>query len=458
MADETRILVYGGTPLIDLFAVPLSAAGKVETFSGQKAGKHDLLVLDAGSLSAADFHKASHAAKASLDANKPVLVLTPNENHKAVLAAAGALHTYPTSPSVALLIEPRRDKNGRLRLWLAEQYAPVGGHMVRTTGSGRKDAGDEVSDSFEGATRSLPTITEIEKFVQRVRSAVTGLQSGQLTADSSNGPSNPPANIPAGLYDVTPVNLYYALVAAGSASNGYTPPTGSLTFEGVAYIGVYYDNTSFNTPVQWLLIENSGLYYTAGLEANDSTHIGWSIGELAINGQSISGPSLATKQSSPNNVNGQTTYESSTSFSVGLSAGTDGLSANASYTIGSSVSNSVSDWGIVQSAPNVWQFAQATPYNGATPPGSFPSGAAGSDGVASLPAISIGSFAYNAQTVWQQLPATNVNGSVSYGFYLQAFFTYSSETGKSWSASCWNYNWNISQNWSLNWASAWPSS
>ncbi|MDP9191864.1 MAG: hypothetical protein M3P06_09210 [Acidobacteriota bacterium] len=457
MADQSRLLVYSSGPLIDLFAAPLSAAGEVDTFDGsQKAAKYDLLVLDAGSLAAADFEDGAVAAKAALDSNTPVLVLSPTDHHKSVLAAAGALRHYPNGDSVGLLIEPRRDAGGTLRFALAEQYAPDAGvgRLTRTEGSGgRRKNDDAEEDAFEVPGRPAPTITEMERFIERVRGSVAALQSGPIEARTGNGPNDPPATIPAGLYDVTPVNFYHPISAGGGPKLGYKPPDGSLTFEGTAYIGAYYDNTSFNKPVQWLIIEHSGLFYTAGLEVNDSTHRGWSIAMLQINGEAISNSSLATRQSAPNNVNNETTYRSETSFSVGVSAGTAGLGVNTNYTIGSSVSNSISDWSITQSSPNIWQFAQATPYDGAQQTG-LPAGAAGSGGVAGLPTISVGSLAFDAQTVWQHLPATSDTQEVTYRFVTNSRFTYST-TGKSWQAFSWNYIYQFSRKYTINWAAAW---
>ncbi|HYR29759.1 MAG TPA: hypothetical protein VEU30_14920 [Thermoanaerobaculia bacterium] len=463
MADQPRLLVCSGGPLIDLFAAPLSAAGEVETFDGsQKAETYDLLVLDAGSLSAADFESGATSAKGALDANKPVLVLSPTDQHKSVLAAAGALRHYPNGDSVALLIEPRRDADGTLRFALAEQYAPDAGvgRLTRTEGSGGRGKNDEAEgDVFVVPGRPAPTITEVERFIERVRGSVAALQSGPIEAGTGNGPNNPPANIPASLFDVTPVNLFQPFTAGGGIKSGYTPPPGSLTFEATVYIGVYYDNISFNEPVQWLIIEHSGAFYTGPLEANDSTHIGWSIAMLRIDGQAISSHNLVNRQSAPHNVNNQTTYRNDTSFSVGVAAGTSGLDTTVTYTILSSVSSAISDWSIKQSEPNVWQFAQATPYDGAQTTGlpTAPTGAAGPGGVVGLPAISVGSLAFNTQTVWQHLPATDSSQQVSYDFETYSRFTFSDKTGKSWHAWSWLFTYPFSKTHTINWAAAWPT-
>jgi hypothetical protein len=453
---KPRFLLYGG-PLEDLFSAALEPHGTLSTADGDRsAAEYDLLVLHSPTIPADRFGVAVAAARSALDADKPVLVLSPNVATKAALAAQGALTSYPQGSSVALLIEPRRHASGQLSVVLSEQYAPnqLGGTLTRTLGG---ENVEETVDVFPLDPPASPTIMDLEKFVARVRSAVVTGRSGGQRFSAGDG-VNPPGNIPAGLFSVTPVNLYYPVSPGGWTQQGYTCPTATLYFEGTVSIGVYYDNLSFNTPVQWLFVDHSGLYYTNGLVANDNTHIGWSIGYLQIQGEDISSPTITTKTSSPNNVNNQSQYTTGTSFTVGVSAGTDGLGVNASYTISSSVTQNISDWGILQNSPNWWVFWQQVPYDGRPPGGSFPSGAAGSDGVnQGLPTISQGSLAYETQTAWMQQPATNQNSSVFYSYYWNAFFTYSSETGKSWSAYCWYPNYGANQTYTIGWSAAWPS-
>ncbi|HEU4887399.1 MAG TPA: hypothetical protein VFV49_05890, partial [Thermoanaerobaculia bacterium] len=319
MSNEVRFLVVRGGPLGDFFETLLSGAGTLVTFDGsQKTEDYDLLVLDGGSLSASAFEKGATAAKAALDANKPVLILTPTTDHKDVLAAAGALRAYPRGGSVALLIEPHRNADDKLSLWLAEQYAPDAGNgrLYRTVGGAGhdEDAAAATSDVFEVQAPSLPSTTGIAPFIERLRGAVSALKAGRLLASASKGPKDPPPDIPSDLYDVTPVNLFYEIKITEHTNPGWFP-TGAVRLEGTAYIGVYYDNLH-NTPLQWLLIEHSGLFYTGGMEDDDEGGRGWSLGALHIEGPNISSQALATHLSSPNNVNGVRTYSSGTSFTV----------------------------------------------------------------------------------------------------------------------------------------------
>lgn len=455
-------LVYSKSGVKNIAFEELSANGKIIKGNGsQNVAEHDLLVFDGNSYTANELKDLAKYAKDALDSNTPVLILGSTKAHKSALSSMGALGSYIEEDSAALYIEPRYDANGNQRIALAEQFFPNSNQAKFTRSVGQFDNGKSVSLAEPVVLKVetlVPTVLDYAKFLKRVKGSVETLSSGvKLSQTDDTAPNNPPGNIPSGLYDVTPVTMYWSWAPGGAPASGYTPPAGSITLEGLVTIGVYYDNKSFNSPVQWLLIEHSGLYSTAGLEANDNTHIGWSVGALSIDGQNISSKTMVSKQSSPNNVNGQTQYTSGTEFSVGISAGTDGLSANASYTISSSQTSSIMDWTIVQSDPNTWNFAQSVPYNGNNKPGSFPNGAAGSGGVAALPPISVGSLAFDTQSVWAQLPATQTNISVPYSFAANSFFTYADATGKSWHAWCWTYAVTFNQTYAVNFSNAWPS-
>jgi len=459
MTTDPRFLIYRQGKLEEVFSEHLLRHGELVDHDGsQKPQDFELLVLDGNTLTPDELARHTADIRAALEGNRPVLVLKPTLAHKLVLAKAKILRHYMQDGSLALLIEPRRDKANKLRVGLAEQLPNATGRLTRATAHQRRDGTVREGPVDEFLIGESP-ITEagLSRFIQRVKKVVAAGASGQVLAlgDSDSSPSSPPSNIPAGLYDVTPITLYQLYSPTGGTFSGYTTPQGSITLEGLVTIGVYYDNTSYNTAVQWLIIEHSGLYYTSGLQANDTQHIGWSIGALQIAGQSISSSTLVTRQSSPNNVVNQTSYTSSTQFTVGVSAGTDGLSANASYSIGSSQTSTVADWSIVQNAPNNWTFAQASPYNGLS--SGFPSGAAGSSGVVGLPAISSGSLAYCTQTVWVQNPASQQNINVSYTYTLGTWFIYEYETGKGWHAHSWHGYPSYNPTYTIDFSAAWPS-
>ena len=454
-----QILVHKKRPLHELFAAPLSSEGElIDLEAGHDPGKFDLLVLDAYSIHPFEFAESARYAKQALDADKPVLVLRPSSSHKVVLADAGALGTYPTGESTALLIEPWRDAQGKLRLALAEQYPPSAGrsHLVRTIARNGGNDAQNVVDEFEAVLPQLPTPDEMTRFVDRVRKSVTRLREGAPLGDLS--PNLPPPVVPSGLYSVTPINLYYPQTITALPALGYQPPNGSVGLEGLVTVGIYYDNTSFSTPVQWLFIESSGSFYTLGMEEESNTAIGWSVGEIQIAGQSISSSTLVSNSSSPNNANNETSYSFEESIGVGLAAGTDGLESATSYSISTSQTVALTDWQIAQSAPNSWVFSQAVPYNGATPPGNIPTGAASSNGVAQLGLISTNGVIFDAATSWVQNPANNTNSTVNYTYYTQAFFTYLSNPGKNAQGAYWIYPSSYPQTLNLDWASAWPSS
>jgi hypothetical protein len=465
--SDIKFLVCKGTGSTAAQIGTLALFGTRVDFDGTKSPKdYDLLVLDGPSLRGADFIPGAALARTALENDKPVLVMEPTDEQKKQLAAAGALHSYPNGDCYALLIEPRRDAAGTLRLALAEQSIvedrPV--TVTRALAKGGRD-GSTVqgpADTFTVRPQRQLTTTDIDRFIKRVRQSVTSLKAGAIktTQLDSSAPSNPPSNIPTDLYDVTPVNLYYALWhGGGTDQHGYTPPNGYTYFEGVVYIGVYFDNKTMNQAIQWLNIEHSGMFYTNGMVANDSNSRGWSVAQIEIKGDSISGPTLVTKASSPNNVNNSTEYTTSTSFTVGIDAGVgpDGgsIGVNASYSVSNSETHSVTDWAILQSSPNWWCFYQQNPYDGRTASGSFPGGAANGDGVAALPALSAGGFAYATSTVYQHLPATNTSSSVGFTYNLKSNFTHLDYGGKSWAASWWGYPNSIYKSYTIAWNRAW---
>jgi len=98
---------------------------------------------------------------------------------------------------------------------------------------------------------------------------------------------------------------------------------------------------------------------------------------------------------SPNTVNSVTTYTTSTSFTVGLSANGSSITASGSYTEQESTSKGITDWAITQITDGHWQFNQAVPFNGLN----FHDATHGN--IYSIPAISTTSLDYDTQTVWQ---------------------------------------------------------
>lgn len=456
---DSQFLVYGQGALDALFSEQLARLGTlVKSKGSQRPQDFGLVVLDCGTLKPEELSAHTADLQAALENNRPVLLVQPTTEHKQALAKARILRHYIQEPSVALLLEPRRTTANQLRLALREQFPTATGPSACTAALKQEDGSLQQQPAGEAPpSASASTPADLSRFMQRLAEDVTRLASGkvlQLDA-TSTAPNNPPSYIPTTLYDVTPITLYTPFTTSGSTKEGYTPPQGSFLLEGLVTVGVYYDNTSFNTPVQWLIIDNSGLCDTT-LKANDDTHLGWSLGSLVVSGQDISSSSMAYKQSSPNNINNATTYTSSSSFSVGLSAGTDGLAGNTSYTVGSSQTSTITDWSIVQNDSNSWTFAQATPYQGNMT--GFPDGAVDMGGINTLPALSTTSLNFATQTVWCRTPATQQNMSVQYTYKVQAWFIYEDNPGWSWHAYSWYSIPSTVKTFTLDFSAAWPSS
>jgi hypothetical protein len=459
---EYQFLVYSKNGLDNITKELLAHNGKLIAGKASPNGTpYDLLVLDGRSATPDDMKGFSKYALEALNVNKPVLVVGATGANKKILRENGAMGTYVQEDSAALLIEPRKDAAGNLKFSHAEQFFGDNSNakLVRCSAAVKGGKVDPAGGVELALAPFVPVAKDYAPFIKRVRKTVETLSSGlQLDASDDSTPSNPPATIPAGLYDVTPNTMYWAWNCSGTAQDGYTPPNGSIYIEGLATVGVYYDNTSFNTPVQWLLIEHSGLYYTAGLEENNDSELGWSVGEFSINGQNISSSTMVSKQSSPNNVNNQTSFTSSSEFTVGVSAGTDGLSGNASYSIGSSQTSTISDWSIVQSDPNTWDFYQTVPYIGQAAyiqQNGFPSGARTScNDPVPLPSISTGSLAFCSQSVYTQLPAAQNTMSVPYTFGTNSLFLYCSGGY----GYMWLYFPSFGQTYAVDFSDAWPSS
>lgn len=429
-----RLLVAGNGALDPLFSSALSSLGALHLDpSAGKPEDYDLLVLDARSLPAPGFGAHAKNARAALEKNRPVLIVRPTAAHKKALADSGALHHYADGDSLALLIEPRRDLAGALRIGLAEQrHAIATGTLRQIT---IDDAGTVTADEstqLAPASAVDQTADDVAPFFQHVRDVVERLAGGETIpvdaqADGFGQPNLPPGNIPPSLWNVTPINLYVPL-SYTPASGSYLP-AGSAIWQGLITVGVYYDNTSFSKPVQWAYVEHSGslsMPYNntthSGLIAQNDRDEGWSLGMLSILGNDISGPNLTSNQSSPNNANDTVSYTSSSSFQVGLSAGTDGLSGNATYEIGSSVTNDLTQWAVQKNGPDSWVFYQQVPYDGRDM-SSFPNGAAGHRGApVAVPSISAGDLDFCTQTVWIHSPADRTALLNSYHYRMNFFW------------------------------------
>jgi hypothetical protein len=308
-----------------------------------------------------------------------------------------------------------------------------------------------VSDPVEVAT-STGSVAElqpadVEAFAADVSGTLDDLrQHGVILATG-----NPPPGCP---YWAAPYKLYASLGVGGGSSSA---PAATQTVSGTASMGIYYDNLTYTNPVQWTIIGNQG-NYSSDLVENDGSGLIWTIG-----GFKILGPGLATQgdfslyQSSPQSVSGQTTYTSSTSFTVGVSAGTDGLGSNASYTQTNGVSYSLNDWEITLTNDDSWNFYQQTPYNGESQ--SFQNNAVSGGHPASLPAISTSALSFAAQTVWLALQPLQTTMPITFTYQVYPTGIIFSNTGLIWNAKFYYYSsYDFSQTYNLDFGPANPTS
>ncbi|WP_157601362.1 hypothetical protein [Stigmatella aurantiaca] len=135
-----RFLVYSqGTPK-EMFSEQLRRQGAFVASDGAKRSQDfELIVLDGSTLKPEELSRYTPAIQSVLEHNRPVLLLEPTLDHKQVLAKARILRHYIQAPSLALLIEPRRDKANQLRIGLAEQFPTTVGRAVCTAAQASRD-------------------------------------------------------------------------------------------------------------------------------------------------------------------------------------------------------------------------------------------------------------------------------------------------------------------------------
>ena len=452
-----RFLIYSEGTLDDILATPLSTYGDlVESDGSQKPTDYDLLVFDGRTVAPEALAKQGPKLQAQLEADRPFLIYRPTPAHKAGLAEAGVIHHYIEEGSFALYVEPQRDASGALRIGLAEHFGVAAeGKVERTLATLRRDAtvASEKTEEFDIETEETPDVLELAPFIERIRHSVHRLSAGQSIEADTAATGLPPKDVPKELWDRTPINVYQAIHPQGAKADGYRPPQGKLTLEALVSLGIFYDDRTYNEPIQWLHLKHEG-HLTAHMVADTRDHRGWSNASLNVQGEDISSASLIANQSSPNNVNRQRQYTSRSSFTVGVKADPKGLWPSLSYSIGSSETATIRDWKIAQSTPNSWLFDQQVPYDGDAR--GFPHGAAGEHGVSELPEISKGTLAFDTQTVWVHLPADRKEKSVNYSYQVTSRFTWSERTGKDWKAWNWSY-WAVpSRTFKVRFGKAWP--
>ena len=445
---STRFLSYPKTAPDSLVSRRLAETGEFVAADGSQDPKDfQMVVVDCASTVASAMDGIVPQLEAALDANVPVLLLDPQEEHKKSLSSK--VHGWSSGSSVACFICPVQNEDGRRIYSVTEQIAPtVNATLMMVEASANSDGQVVVSDPVEVATSAAAVLqpADVEAFAADVSGTLDDLrQHGVILATG-----NPPPGCP---YWAAPYKLYASLGVGGGSSSA---PSAVQTVSGTASMGIYYDNLTYTNPVQWTIIGNQGTY-SSDVVQNDGDALIWSIG-----GFKILGPGLATQgdfslyQSSPQSVSGQTTYTSSTSFTVGVSAGTDGLGSNASYTQTNGVSYSLNDWEITLTNDDSWNFYQQVPYNGESQ--SFPDGAESGGNPASLPSISTSALSFAAQTVWLALQPLQTTMPITFTYQVYPTCIIFSNINVNWHATFYYYgSYDFSQTYNLDFGPANPT-
>lgn len=445
-------ILCGDNTLSDIFEQPLSHFGTFITFAEWKkavgednseAFKNSMMVINCMESQKNDIEQLCNKMQLFLDNNRPILLIHPTSEDKSALANHGILSSYIQEDSVALFIEPHRDAKGTLRIALAEHFGVNNSCEIQRDHVTKDQEGNILfakQDNYHVSFEQGLNFQDVMPFIDRIRNTMHFLSTHDCMPVTYVQPNDPPSDVPGTLWINTPINLYYTKLVGGGKVESFTPPIGSITVEGLISIGIYYDNIKYSSAIQWVYLENSG-HVATNMGENLSEKRGWSIGDFQIDGGNISSPTLVSNASSPNSVSGQIQYTSNCSLKAGLTAGTEGISANILYDIGSSETESLNKWGIIQVDPNSWHFQQQSPYNGASESG-FPDGAADYNGVKSLPDISRSTLAFNTQSTWIHNPAGKAPAmTVNYIYKMKNYFIWCD----SYSSSSWHaYSWRVS--------------
>jgi hypothetical protein len=449
---STRFLSYQKTAPASLVYRRLAEAGEIVAADGKQDPKgFNMVVVDCASTPASAMGGIVPQLEAALDANVPVMFLDPQEEHKKSLSPK--VHGWSSGSSVACFICPVQNEDGRRVYSVMEQFAPqqVTAPMMAVEAHRGPDGQVVVSDPVELAASTGPAPElrpeDVQEFAADVTRTLRELRQQPIILASTN----PPAGCP---FWAAPYKIYQPVYVGGNGA-----PSATQYVSGTASMGIYYDNLTYSNPVQWTIVGNQG-NYSSDIVQNNSNGIGWSIGGFEILGPGLGGSTqgdFSLYLSSPQSVSGQTTYTSSSSFTVGVSAGTDGLGSNASYTVSNGVSYALNDWEITLTNDDSWNFYQQNPYNGESQ--GFPSGAESGGYPAALPSISTSALSFAAQTVWLVLQPLQTTMQISFTYQSFPTCIIFSDTGKSWHATFYYYTGGLefSQTYNLDFGPANPT-
>lgn len=312
----------------------------------------DLVVFDCASRPAEEVSQLFGA----LDAGAGLLLLDATEAHKEALAAHVGFRSQGAARGYFVA---RRAAGGK-----------VGYHFHEAT-----DAPEEVADFIQGIRETLAMPLRLDEST-----------SGPVEQTWTYTTSHP----------FTAVGPYNSDTGLGPTPDGSISLQLKYVFEGALDTG---DNAG---PFQYIGCTLSGILSNGGLVGNTGETFGWILANFNPS-FSVASDAFSYSSSSPANTSGTSTVQTGYNVNVGVSTGSG---ASATYNYSNSITNSISEWNVVQTSSSSWNYAQATPFDGnATDNGTIDNCIdwAHGNGVQTgeFPAISTSTLQFAVNTVWK---------------------------------------------------------
>lgn len=318
-----------------------------------------------------------------------ILLLDAQESDKSQLVSH--IGFGPPQDSTAYFISSRPAQNDRLSYLIHD--LPVedesGGYVVAS--SGKDGSAEELA--VPANVEAIDESTAEEAFVLQILEALNAplVQAVAVTTQPEQQKW---------IYNKT---LNWSS-GPGGTNHGITPQAQS-TYISVTFTFYVYLDEQASGNFQWLYLEVLGYQGvgSSGMNRNDKDQRGWANGYIDI---VVPAPAnFSVNTTSPNNVNGSTSYTSSVSFNVGVDASVSGSGPSGGGSAGVTVSHSqtenITDWAIEQNDLNNWTFYQNNPWQATSDSFSddMMTGTFDWD-VAGLPGLSTGVMNFSTMSVW----------------------------------------------------------
>lgn len=389
----------------------------------QPISSYDLVVLDAMTCTTGD-----KLYKDSLDNMVPLLVLNPGDEQKKLIAEKIGFKS--PGASIAYLVKPVKDNNGRIHYRILEQPFSSKGKCGKRSavgeGPGMKEQSDLVMrDVAQGSGDKYPSPLELKSFGAKAQEL--------LKSDKTVATDVPPDMI----WAEWDYSVPQTFTATGDKDDDLGTPTPQdlscyTTYEFKAYL----NNWPETGPFQYLFMRQSGIYQTNGMKHDGHHEKGWYLTQVATNYQAP--PELFYYQSSPANTNDSKEVTTTSGFEVNF----DQDGAGASYKFSESETDEIYDWKVIQKTANSWQYSQEDPYSGTTD--DFPDNMVEKHDkgeLKSLPDISKYALQYDIQLVWKTNSVLRKLVEINCEQILRAdYIKTEHETGTKW-IGCWWYYW-----------------